>query len=278
MPFERPRLFSPLCFLWLLLALPLFSAARIDRIDLFDKAGNLLLFVTFDYDATGKNTGRSVFTGDSTFVRSTALQRDGFGAVVKETSFDFDSTPAYSTSLSRQAETTTFSIADQFGLDQLGGPMSYGESSPHTFAVSQNGGTIYNVVYQFADDGALTRINILDKSQEIVFYATVSTSTGATVPLTRAAAINSFKVHTTDRGDFRVAIELAAAGHLTLELFSLSGKRIATLMDKKFGPGSHAVFFDGRRGALCAAANGAYIYLLSINGMHYGKGKCILQR
>jgi hypothetical protein len=275
---KRMRRLPKQCLLWLVLSLPLWGAARVDRIDLYDKAGDLLLFVTIDYDSGGKNTGRSVFAGDSTFLRSTGLQRDASGAVVKETSTDFDSNLVYSTTLSNQAGKTTFSVADLFGLDQLGGPMIYGETSTNNYDISQNGSPIYKVLYQFGDDGILKRINVLDKSQEIVFYAMVATSTGTTAPHARSSGVTTLRLRTLDRSGFHVAMELAAAGRVTLEIFSFAGKRICVPVDKKYAPGSHAFVVDGRRGALGAVGNGAYIYVLSINGVHCLRGKCILQR
>ena len=110
-------------FIVVLKGLPLFAEGNFSRLDLFDAQGNHLMFVTFDYDQDGENTGRSVFMSDSTFMRSTKLIRDE-GRVLKEISYNFNGDTVFTTDYTYGVN-TSFLVRDQFKLNSLGGPLSY---------------------------------------------------------------------------------------------------------------------------------------------------------
>ncbi|HUI91792.1 MAG TPA: hypothetical protein VLX68_06035 [Chitinivibrionales bacterium] len=240
----------------------LFAAPRIDRIDLYDNADNHLLFVTFDYDASGKNTGRTVFTSDSTFLRHTTFQTNAGGDILKETSVDFDSNTAYYTSISPSASATTFSVFDQFGLDQLGGPVTYAAAGQNAFDLSQNGAALNRITYDTAADGGITRINVLDRSGDILYYATV---TGASAVLRGATGHAPVRpvLTLTNRGQCLVVFEVEKRSTVSLEIFTLSGRCVERLFSGQFAAGEYS--FRIAHGSV-RLATGMYLFRLSING------------
>jgi hypothetical protein len=240
----------------------IYAAPRIDRIDLYDIADNHLLFVTFDYDAGGKNTGRTVFASDSTFLRHTTFQTNTSGDIVRENSIDFDSNTAYYTTLNTSAGKTTFSVFDQFGLDQLGGPVSCTTGSQIAFDLSQNGAALNRITYDTASDGSLTRINVLDKTGAMLYYATVSSASavlrgvGGHIPV--RPVITLIK-----NGQCNIVFEVTNKSQVSLEMFTVSGKAAGKLVSKQFTAGAYS--FRVPLGKTRPAA-GIYLFRLSING------------
>jgi hypothetical protein len=100
------------------------------RLDLFDKADNKLMFVTFTYDpVTNNNTGRTVYMADSTFVRQTAINRTNEGKRESEISYDFKGDTSFVAKYTRKETSATMALADRFGIDQIGGGVGYSENS-----------------------------------------------------------------------------------------------------------------------------------------------------
>ena len=118
-------------------------SARIDRVDIFDRAGNSLLFVEFEYDAEGKNTGRSVYASDSTFLRRTAFVNDNAGKRIREVSFDFNNDTIGRTEFSTIGNKPGISVFDQFKLDQFGAPVSYSANGENSYDIYHNGSVVY---------------------------------------------------------------------------------------------------------------------------------------
>jgi hypothetical protein len=251
------------------------EAARVDRIDIYDKSDNHLLFVTFDYDSTGANTGRSVFASDSTFLRSTTFQPSG--TAVKENSIDFNGSLVFSTTRSPSTGgNASFSTIDQFGMDQFGGPMSFSLASSNNYTVTQNGQLSCTEQYQIAADGTLNRITILDKTGSLMYYAIASPVTAISVspsemPKQPVLAIGN-------RGIIKARFNLVRSSHVCLEIYTCAGRKAAGLIDKIVSGGSHeldaSVPGPGGKGL----GNGAYIVRLTIDGTAAVSNKMLLQR
>jgi hypothetical protein len=250
-------------------------ASRIDRLDIYDNSDNHLLFVTFAYDSAGANIGRSVFASDSTFLRSTTFQPSGTS--VKETSIDFDANLVFSTTIGAAAGAKTpFSTVDQFGLEQFGGGMNFTLTSTNNYDISQNNVTSYKEQYQFAADGSLSRINILDKNGSVIYYAVSTSATGVTAR-PRAAARFSVSINA-NRGYVKVVFGLVHTSHVCLDLYSPAGRRIAALLDKNLDSGNHAFALDGRGRNVNPLGNGACICRLTLDGVTVMAKKIVLQK
>jgi hypothetical protein len=251
------------------------QAARIDRIDIYDKSDNHLLFVTFDYDSAGKNTGRSVFASDSTFLRSTKFQTSGAG--VKETSFDLEDNLVFSTTINAPTGgKTSFSTVDQFGLDQYGGAMSYTVPSPNNYDVSQSNGTVCKEQYQFGTDGTLLRINVLDKNGSLIYYALPNRTTGTIARPHGSTA--QFSLITANRGRIKIRLGMMNPGRVCGELYTPAGRRAAGLVDGIFDRGNHTINVNALGSNDYPFGNGAYIIRLTIDGVTVVSRKILLQR
>jgi hypothetical protein len=251
------------------------QAARIDRIDIYDKSDNHLLFVTFAYNAGDTNIGRSVFASDSTFLRSTKFQTSGTG--VKETSVDFDDNLVFSTTISAATGgKTSFSTVDQFGLDQYGGAMSYTIPSPNNYDLSQSNGTVCKEQYQFGADGTLLRINVLDKNGTLIYYALPNRTTGSIARLPGSAA--QLFLITANRGRIKIRLGMMNPGRVCGELYTPAGRRAAGLVDGIFDRGNHAINVNALGSNGNRLGNGAYIIRLTIDGVTMVSRKILLQR
>jgi hypothetical protein len=251
-------------------------AGRIERIDLFDRSDNSLLFVTFDYDSTGKNIGRSVFASDSTFLRSTSFVTSA-GVITRENSIDFDGSPVFSTALSTQGGKTAFTVTDQFGLDQLGGAMSYTASSANNFDISQNNQVVYKEQYVFDANGALLRINVTDNAGALQYYGLVSGPTPLLPPPGQKGAL--FAPELAARGGrLMLSLALSSESRVLVELFTPLGRRARVVLDKAVAAGAHAVAIDALDARVATLGHGAYIVRLSINGLPCMTKKIIVEQ
>ena len=245
-------------------------ASQIVRMDIYDKADNQLLFVTFDYNGAGDCTGRSVYASDSTFLRSTRFTKDTGGTVTAENSFDYESNPLFTTRLSPQTGRTDFTVSDQFAMDLLGAPMSYAAGAAGEYVISQGGATIYKQKYEYAGDGSLTRIDYSDASGALLFYATITQSTGAVPGSGRSLQARLAPVfRTTADGKLLASFTLATACIATLELFTPSGRLVAKTVGRSLGAGRRTLSVAG--GSVSGA--GAYLARISVNGtpVYYGR-------
>ena len=233
------------------------AQTRLDRLDFFDKASNPLFFVTFDYDAGGRNTGRTVYMSDSTFVQRTGFVSDAAGNRTRETSFNFnDDTSGYS--LFANVNSTPAVLAyDQFGLDQLGGPVSWTTTDQVNFTVLQRGAAINKVKYLIDASGNLSRIEVLDNAGGLLYYAQ-PTAIAAALPRTRPAHPLSARIVSAESGVCRIFLSVDIPAQVRIDQFQLSGQRIASL-NKRMGSGTHAL-------PTTSPADGATMIKLLVNG------------
>jgi hypothetical protein len=248
-------------------------ANPIMRMDIYDKADNHLLFVTFEYNGSGECIGRNVFASDSTFLRTTRFTKDGSGNVTAENSVDYEDNPLFTTSISPQSGKTDFTIKDQFKLDLLGAPMSYTKGAAGEYTISQGGSTLYKQKYEFATDGSLTRITFADPAGTILYYAIINRQSGIIhgsgngisprlVPVCRVGA----------DGKLLVSLTLAAPSRVTVELFTPAGRLAAKTMARSLAAGRRTLFAacDEKLGI------GTYIARISVNGSPIFKDHIII--
>jgi hypothetical protein len=251
--------------------------ARINRLDVYDKTDNKLMFVTFQYDAAGKNTGRDVFFADSTFLRHTSLQFNAQNQVIKESSINFDSILVFYTNISSSGTSSTFSVFDQFNLDQFGGAMSSSTSDQVTYTISQGGAAINKIKYTLTS-GSVQRIDVCDNAGAILYYALAGSTPIHMDPDRQFVAVQRPSVTALGRGYFKVFCNLLQPANLTLELFNISGRRAAVVMNKQFGPGAHSIKADAFASRPKTLSNGAYIVRLAIDGNQVVNMLSIIQK
>jgi hypothetical protein len=240
------------------------SPAAIGRIDLFDKADNLLLFVTFEYDSAGNNNGRTVYTGDSTFLRSTRLTRDAGGTVTSENNYDYEGNLFSVTKLTQQSGKTDVTMKDQFDMDLLGAPVSVTKGTAGAYAISQSGGAQYTQKYLFDGDGNLTRIDYADAAGTPLYHANVIQRTATVHPRLQRGGSGVLSPHFRMNAGKKpvVTFTLAEQAEVTVELFTPAGRLVMKVVSGALLPGRHSL--DLLPGAL--AGSGTFIARMSVNG------------
>jgi flagellar hook assembly protein FlgD len=74
----------------------------------------------------------------------------------------------------------------------------------------------------------------------------------------------------------RIAFELPRPGHVALEIFSVNGRLIRTLLKENLAPGGHEIVWDGRDDGGRKVAGGTYFYRLSAPGVAQGRRLIVL--
>ncbi|MGV3538285.1 MAG: T9SS type A sorting domain-containing protein [Rufibacter sp.] len=69
-----------------------------------------------------------------------------------------------------------------------------------------------------------------------------------------------------------IPVTLEKAAQVTLQIYSLTGRRIATLINDKLDAGAHKITWDGR-----GASAGTYLYKLTVDGKQYAKRLVLLR-
>jgi hypothetical protein len=240
-----------------------FPAARIDRIDLFDKDDNLLLFVNVQYDSAGRNIGRTVYTADSTYLRSTAFENDAQGNRTAEKSYNFDGDLVLSTTFTPQSGLTLFQTFDQFGLSQYGSPVGYSAPANNVYSLFQNSALINKMNYEYATDGSLTKVSVLDNANNVTYYAIFSPRQSGVANGMLPVQLKPFLTMSAG-GVCRLSVDMPKTSRVNIDLYTLSGK-ISRSKASKLGPGHQTVAFDvsanGER-----LAPGLYVFTVCVDG------------
>jgi hypothetical protein len=256
--------------------LVLFPALPQTRLDLYDAQDNHLMFVMFTYDNNGKNTGRTVYMSDSTYVRTVSVQSDASGRRLAETSFDFNGDTVFSTAYGTSGETRSISIRDQFGLDQLGGAVSYRSSGTNDFIISQRGADIDKMSYEFDDEGNPSKITVSDPTGTLLYYGMFS-EVGVVTPW---SIVRSTIPRISVRGNNLLMTRFALTRSATVrcELVTLSGRRAVILFNGVFPQGVHQKNVRISSVSSLKNADGIYMIVLSIEGIIMARSRQLVAR
>jgi hypothetical protein len=253
-----------------------FAAAICDvpqRLDLYDDAGNLLMFVTFEYEG-GKNVSRTVYMSDSTFVRKVFITYDLQGRRARESSLNFNDDTSFISTYDYRGDTTGFSIADMFGMDQLGGKVRYrtNDSTHFSFSYSAQGSSVtYTISYVKNLDGNPTKVTVSDNKGESHFGIFIYANTGVKISRSMAKGpLVSVRVRSARIID--VGVDLKKPALVKCDLISLSGRRAGALFEGLLAPGAQHKSL--RVGSL---AQGVYMVTISIDGVMVTKTKYVYQ-
>jgi hypothetical protein len=269
-------LISVQILLWVILLLPSHSfSAQIKRMDIFDKAGNSLLFVEFEYDSSGNNVGRSVYTADSTFLRRTVFVNEA-GKRSKEISLNFNDDTIGITKMSSINNNPGISVFDQFNLDQFGAPVSYSANGDNTYNISQNGAVIYKMKYMFSSDGDLTRIEILSTGNDLLYYTKIENTVRAVLKQPTGSQPEPKFLFHGDHG--QISINLKAESNLKVCMYNISGQLVAVPFAKTLHQGPQTVYFKLDSPGAKTIAGGLYIIRTYINGQPFSPSRKLITR
>ncbi|HON11298.1 MAG TPA: hypothetical protein PLE24_10560 [Chitinispirillaceae bacterium] len=260
-------------FLPLLLFSATLFAKPVQRVDLYDESGNHLMFVMFEYGPDGRDTARSVYMSDSTFVRRTVYSK---GSHTIETSFNFNNDTVFSTMLGTDGDKQSIVIRDQFGVDQLGSPVSFTATEPGHFDFFQNNALINKINYEKSGSGEYTRINVLDNSGSLQYYATLTYEGGSGSSLKSMKQVVKHSMRINGKGVVFLYFNLPHSSNIKCELISLSGRKAGVLVSEKIqkGPVSLSVSISKR---LPGMADGVYLASLAVDGKRVIREKVVLQ-
>ncbi len=238
----------------------------VTRMDLFDKSGNNLLFVEFQYDSTGKNIGRSIFASDSTFLRSTAFTNDAAGKRTREQSFNFNNDTIGYTYFSSQNNKPTINVFDQFSLNQFGASVSYAPNGTNTYDIYHNGTVVYKMKYIYGSDGnKLDRIDILDNNNSALYYAALTYSVRAgNHPMIDKILQPDLKV---SGGRMCMSMTLGKESQVKVCIYNLSGKLVAIPFQSNVKPGLQSVQFRIGLSDEKKLSSSLYIIRLYVDGL-----------
>ncbi|HMA64574.1 MAG TPA: hypothetical protein VKO63_05235 [Chitinispirillaceae bacterium] len=246
-----------------ILSTPLFSAP-VKRMDIYDNTGNSLLFVEFEYDNNGNNIARSVFMADSSFVKRTVFTNDGSGNRVRENSFNFNDDTLGYTVFSSQNSRPSINVFDQFGLNQFGTAVSYELNGDDQYDIYHNGSVMYKMKYTYTDDGDPERINVLDKSGAILYYATFSSAI-KTILQSSKSVTQMECIVTADK--CKLTIMLKKESELKACIYNLSGKLVSVPYTGTLKAGMRSVAFRLDLTNAKKVASGMYIMRLFVDGL-----------
>ncbi len=239
------------------------------RLDLYDASDNNLMFVLFTYDGTtGRNTGRTVYMSDSTFVREVKINYDGAGKRINEVSYNFNGDTSFMTSYEHSGDNTAFSIVDQFKLDHVGGKVSYSNTDPLNFDLKYqaNSATAAKMIYSNDQEGNLTRVDIADQSGMVQYYGVFLNTLGVKRSLSGSKVAQQTLVKTRGASIIDVNFNLRKAADVRCDLITLSGRLAGTLFDGQLKQGMQkkSLRLDG---GTVRQANGVYLFVVSVDGV-----------
>jgi hypothetical protein len=74
-----------------------------------------------------------------------------------------------------------------------------------------------------------------------------------------------------------IAFDLPVEGHADLQVFSVDGRVVRTLIDERLGAGPHAIHWDGMNDSGVDVASGVYFYRLTADGVDQTRKMVLLR-
>jgi len=187
---------NALIALLLLFAVSVLSWADepIRRLDLFDRAGNFLLYVTFDYDASSRLTGRTIRDFDGSLLHRTIVKRNPDGARSGETFVNGAGITEYRAEFVDSGDGGSFAVFDRYS-SQPDRVMHRGhhEQVPNAdrFTFFDDAGVrTHEVRYEYDGDGSPRRVAILDGNGVLTHYGIPGTTAAVRSPAPRITDIS----------------------------------------------------------------------------------------
>lgn len=248
------------------------SAVNPTRLDFFDKSNNHLMYILFHYNAAQTLIGKTLYMADGTFMRDivSVPGTDGKRAFDISKNFNtplpFDGGDTMFVTGYKYGAVTSFTIQDQFKMDQVGGAVNYPNASDNVLE--------YNLTYQLdntpaarilyeAAGGNLTKVNVYDAKGSLEYYGTFST-VGITQRSKGVMALSPEALVSLRGAGVAVQLNLAAAATVKCELLTLSGRVAGVVLNEVVPKGNYLKTFHS--GSSLRVANGVYLFVVSVNG------------
>jgi hypothetical protein len=278
MRFYRLNYLTAIALLFLCLLVS--ASENPSRLDLYDASDNHLMFMTFQYNEAGLNTGREVFMSDETFMRRVAINYNSEGKRISEVSYNFNEDTSWVMRY-QHGEATGFSIVDQFKMDYVGGMVNYTPGADQLnfdLTYQKTGGAAARMAYEKDGAGNLTKVSVFDQSGAMQYYG-VFNSTGVIRGAKSGGVKGSSQAVVKARGGsvIEVSFNLRTAGEVRCDLITLSGRHAGTLLRGRMEAGIQQRSFrlDGK--AFRGVAGGVYIFVVSIDGVTVSRSRYLHQ-
>lgn len=236
------------------------------RVDFYDMSNNHLMYMVFNYNNAGQLTGRTVYMADGTFTREVDLTTDATGNRVSEVSRNFNGDTSFVTRYQHSAGTTSFSIRDQFNLDHVGGEVYYTNADPVNFNLNYKSDNSLAARIQYVKDGTgnLSQVNVYDQAGELQYYGKFSATNAARQSLKNLTALHQTSVTMRGVAGIDLQLNLEVPSHVKCELMTLNGRVAGVILNETVKKGKFLKSF--RNGSQIKAANGVYMFIISIDG------------
>jgi hypothetical protein len=256
-----------------------FAASPPTRLDLFDAADNHLMFVTFEYNGQ-KNISRTIYMSDSTFVRRVLIDTAAQSAST-EYSINFNGDTIITTNTKMGSANSSFSIMDQFHVDQIGDTVNCSpkDGDPLSYSLSYKSinASAANMTYEQNAQGALTRVTIFDNNGTRAYYGIFSNGATAIVHSAVSAQQAIAHVRSVNARTINVDFFLTKPSLVKCELITPIGKRSEVLFNEPLSVGRHGKLIRIGSEASRRLANGVYLLVVSVDGTAISKSKYIFQ-
>jgi hypothetical protein len=259
------------------MAIAIAHANSPQRLDLYDRDGNHLMFVTFEYE-NQKNVSRTVYMSDSTFVRKTFITYDLQGNRARESSLKFNSDTSYISEYQHRGDTTMFSIRDIFGIDQLGGRVRYltDDSLSFNFSYQSGGSSVtYVINYEKNQLGDLAKVTVSDYVLGKLFTGFFSFNDSPVKALHPQEIKQLASVRLRNSKVLDLGLNLEKPSVVKCCLVSLSGRRAGVLFEGRLAGGAQSRSL--RLSGLGHMAEGVYMLTVSVDGAAVLKTKYLFQ-
>ena len=211
----------------------------------------------FDFPQTpgGDDKSSSLKVSNDGFVYAAGSSRNspnGYSIVRYTQSGDIvtqDWTRVFNPSFTEETEEQTFSKSAEINLDNAGNPVmtaSIWDEASADYAIikyDQNGNVVFTI-----DDGNDMRIEDTSDSQTAKQITQTGSRLFQNIP-------NPFNPATS------ISYELLNTGYAAIKVFDITGKEVASLVNKSQGAGEYSVTFNGS-----TLSSGIYFYSLLLNG------------
>ena len=128
-----------------------------------------------------------------------------------------------------------------------------GDGRPRGIAFSPDGRTAYVGEFNIASPA----VQVFQVDENYVGTEDVELANGTELKQNRP---NPFS------GSTRIAFDLAAAGHVSVRVYDVMGREVATLLDQQMNAGPQSVTFDAK-----TLAAGTYLYTLDVDGQRLSR-------
>ena len=124
----------------------------------------------------------------------------------------------------------------------------------------------------------MQRIDIGDNTGAMLYYALTGSTPVSFHPERQFSEARRPSVAPLGGGHFKITCDLPQPSNLKLDLFDLSGRRAAVVLNKQYGAGAHSILVNAAPPQLKSVGNGAYIVRLSVDGKQVVNMLSIIQK